>query len=54
MGRRPNQDLNAYMDGQILERVKTTKFVGVHFDENFTWEYHIRHCRKQFYREPSQ
>ena len=34
------------MDGQILERVKTTKFLGVHFDENLTWEYHIRHCRK--------
>ena len=46
-GRRPNQNLNIYMDGQILERVKTTKFLGVHFDEHFTWEYHIRHCRKQ-------
>ena len=46
-GRRPNQNLNIYMDGQILERVKTTKFLGVHFDEHFTWEYHIRHCRKK-------
>ena len=36
------------MDGhQTLERVKTTQFVGVHFDENLTWEYHIRHCRKK-------
>ena len=35
------------MDGQILERVKTTKFVGVYFDENFTWEYHVDHCRNK-------
>ena len=35
------------MDGQIWERVKTTQFLGVHFDEHFTWEYHIRHCRSQ-------
>ena len=46
-GRRPNQNLNIYMDGQILERMKTTKFLGVHFDEHFTWEYHIRHGRKK-------
>ena len=35
------------MDGQILERVKTTKFLGLHFDEHFSWEYHIAHCKKK-------
>ena len=46
-GRQQIQNLNVYMDGQILERVKTTKFVGVYFDENFTLEYHVDHCRKK-------
>ena len=46
-GRQQIQNLNVYMDGQKLERVKTTKFVGVYFDENFTWEYHVDHCRKK-------
>ena len=32
------------MDGQILERVKTPKFLGVLFDENYTWEYHNRYA----------
>ena len=35
------------MDGQILERVKIPNFLGVHFDEKFTWEYHIRYCREK-------
>ena len=46
-GRQQIQNLNVYMDGQKLERVKTTKFLGVYFDENFTWEYHVDHCRKK-------
>ena len=53
-GRQQIQNLNVYMDGQILERVKTTKCVGVYFDENFTWEYHVDHCRKKMLQEPSQ
>ena len=46
-GRQQIQNLNVYMDGQKLERVKTTKFLGVYFDENLTWEYHVDHCRKK-------
>ena len=35
------------MDDKILDRIKTTKFLGVHFDENFTWEYHVDYCKKK-------
>lgn len=33
------------MDGTTLTQVTTTKFLGVHIDEHFTWETHIKHCK---------
>ena len=35
------KDLN--IDGLILERVKTTKFLGVYLDEKLNWNHHIHH-----------
>ena len=37
-----------HIDNTPLERVNTTKFLGVFIDEHFTWEHHINHCKKRF------
>ncbi len=36
-----------HIENDHLERVQTTKFLGVFMDEHFTWEYHIDHCKKK-------
>ena len=35
------------MDGELLERVPSTKSLGLFIDEQLTWEYHIKHCQKK-------
>ena len=27
--------------GKTIERVNTKKILGIHFDENLTWSYHV-------------
>ena len=39
--------LRLNMDGELLERVPSTKFLGLFIDEQLTWEYHIKHCQKK-------
>ena len=39
--------LRLSMDGELLERVPSTKFLGLFIDEQLTWEYHIKHCQKK-------
>ena len=34
---------NISIDGQLLERVEYTKFLGVYIDEKPTWKKHIEH-----------
>ena len=34
-------DVNIILDGVTLERVNTTKFLGVIIDDNLTWKHHI-------------
>ena len=34
---------NVSIDGQLLERVEYTKFLGVYIDEKLTWKKHIEH-----------
>ena len=43
--------LRLSMDGELLERVPSTKFLGLFIDEQLTWEYHIKHCQKRYHRE---
>ena len=49
-----NMVLPAYlrlsMDGELLERVPSTKFLGLFIDEQLTWEYHIKHCQKKVFQ----
>ena len=35
------------MDGELLERVPSTKCLGLFIDEQLTWEYHIKRCQKK-------
>ena len=37
--------LRLSMDGEVLERVPSTKFLGLFIDEQLIWEYHIKHCQ---------
>ena len=43
--------LRLSMDGELLERVPSTKFLGMFIDEQLTWEYHIKHWQKRYHRE---
>ena len=36
--------LRLSMDGKLLKRVSSTKFVGLFIDEQLAWEFHIKHC----------
>jgi hypothetical protein len=34
-------------DGNVIERVTVTKYLGLHIDEKLTWSYHIDYLRKK-------
>ncbi len=36
-----------YVDGEILERVQSTKFLGVFIDDKLEWNHHIDHVKKK-------
>ena len=42
-------DINIQLkiDSVPLERVNTTKFLGIYIDEHLTWESHIKYCMKK-------
>ena len=36
-----------HIDNEHIERVQSTKFLGIHIDEHLIWEHHINHCKKK-------
>ena len=40
-------DMLLHIDNEHLERVNSTKFLGIHIDSHLTWEDHIEHCRSK-------
>ena len=36
-----------HIDNEHLERVNSTKFLGIHIDSHLTWQDHIEHCRSK-------
>ena len=36
-----------HIDNEHLERVNSTKSLGIHIDSHLTWEDHIEHCRSK-------
>ena len=42
-----NTDVNVIMNGIHLERVDSTKFLGVHIDANLSWGIHVCHISNQ-------
>ena len=42
-----NERLHINIDGQVIIRVHTTKFLGVHIDEFVNFKYHIDHLTKK-------
>ena len=40
-GKKPNQNISVKINGQPIEQVKNTKFLGLHIDDELTWKYHI-------------
>ena len=39
-GKKPNQNISVKINGQPIEQVKNTKFLGLHIDDELTWKYH--------------
>ena len=37
-----------HIENEKLDRVKSTKFLGLYIDENFTWDVHVNYCKKKF------
>ena len=46
----PPDNLELFMDNEKLEKVQSTKFLGIHFDQHFTWDVHLDHLRKKMSR----
>ncbi len=42
-----NDDQFLHIENDRLERVQTTKFLGVFIDEHLTWKHHIDHVKKK-------
>ena len=40
---KPPPDFDIYLNGTLLERVETTKFLGVQIQENLSWKSHINY-----------
>ena len=36
-------------NGKAIERVNTKKILGIHFDENLSWSYHVNNLIQSFY-----
>ena len=45
-----NANIKLTFDGNVLERVAYTKFLGVYFDEKLTWSYHLNHIANKISR----
>ena len=41
--------LKLILDGNLLERTATTKFLGVYLDEKLNWNCHLNHVRNKIY-----
>ena len=39
-----------YIDNFEIVRESVTKFLGIFFDQNFSWKYHIEHVRNKVYK----
>ena len=39
-GKKPNHNLSVKINGQPIEQVKNTKFLGLYIDDELTWKYH--------------
>ena len=44
------EPLNVSIDGQLLERVEFTKFLGIFIDEKLNWKKHIDHIASKIYK----
>lgn len=42
----PQKSLDIKIDGAIIQTVSHQKLLGLHFDKNLSWEYHINHVCK--------
>ncbi len=42
-----DQNLVLHIDTDQLEKVSTTKFLGLYIDDKLQWNSHIDHCRKK-------
>ena len=47
--KRPNltDECSLFINDERLEKVKSTKFLGLHIDECFSWENHIGYCKSK-------
>ena len=36
-----NQDITINIDGNVINKVSSTKFLGIHIDDQLTWKEHI-------------
>ena len=36
-----NNELKVFLNGNVIEKVDTFKFLGIHIDENLTWKPHM-------------
>ena len=47
--KRPNltDECSLFINDERLEKVKSTKFLGLHIDECFSWETHIGYCKSK-------
>ena len=42
-----NLNLNLYIYGRKVKKVSSTKFLGVHIDDQLNWECHIKECKRK-------
>jgi hypothetical protein len=45
--KRKNAIINKYLNNRILQVVKEMKYLGIYFDNQFTFDNHIRHIAKK-------
>ena len=44
-----NELFKVMHNGEAIERVKTKKILGIHFDENLSWSYHVNNVIRSSY-----